>query len=376
MFAIGCAVGYGSPQTLTDSGLKLAPGTRGDAPTLRPTFMVFAPTVLDRVRASVQAKVAGASSLAQSIFNTALEAGYAEFEAGRIGAPPLWNALAFRKVQALIGGRVTVMISGSAPLSRDTQRFVQTVFACPVRQGYGLTETCSAGTVGAYSDNGWSAGRVLTSCKLKLLDWEEGGYRVADEKDPAIGMPRGEVLIGGPVVSNGYYQNASNPDPELTAKNASDFSVGPDGTRYFHTGDIGQVTPDGTLQIIDRKKDLVKLQMGEYVALSKVENAMKQVRASRLCAAGVLTWRLGSALTRPPACCAEQPGGELPVLRGEQQEQRGCAGGACGADAARLGRHRGPPRRRGLGRAVRRARGGKGGAGQRAGGVQGQAGGV
>jgi long-chain acyl-CoA synthetase len=270
MFAIGCAVGYGSPQTLTDTGLKLAPGCRGDAPTLRPTFMVFAPTVLDRVRSAVQAKVAKGSSLAQSLFGSAMAAGIKEFDAGRIGAPPLWNTLVFKKVQALIGGRVSVMISGSAPLSLDTQRFVQTAFNCPLRQGYGLTETCSAGTVGAFSDNGWSAGRVLTCCKLKLLDWDEGNYRVSDEHNPAIGMPRGEVLIGGPVVANGYYQDPENPDPELVAKNASDFSVDPvDGTRYFHTGDIGQVTADGTLQIIDRKKDLVKLQMGEYVALSK-----------------------------------------------------------------------------------------------------------
>ncbi len=277
MFAIGCAVGYGTPQTLTDSGLKLAPGTRGDAPTLRPTFMVFAPTVLDRVRAAVQAKIAAASPLAQSLFGTALKAGYAEFDAGRIGAPPLWNALLFRKVQALIGGRVKVMISGSAPLSADTQKFVQTCFNCPVRQGYGLTETCSAGTVAAYDDNTWSAGRVLASCKIKLLDWEEGNYRVSDEKDPAIGVPRGEVLVGGPVVSLGYYQDPSKPDPELDAKNKSDFSTDPvDGVRYFHTGDIGEMTPDGQLRIIDRKKDLVKLQMGEYVALSKVENAMKQ----------------------------------------------------------------------------------------------------
>jgi long-subunit acyl-CoA synthetase (AMP-forming) len=84
-----------------------------------------------------------------------LAAGSREFDAGRIGAPPLWNALVFKKVQALIGGRVSVMISGSAPLSADTQRFVQTAFNCPLRQGYGLTETCSAGTVG-----GASAGRA------------------------------------------------------------------------------------------------------------------------------------------------------------------------------------------------------------------------
>jgi long-subunit acyl-CoA synthetase (AMP-forming) len=214
MFAIGCCIGYGSPQTLTDSGLKLAAGVKGDAPTLKPTFMVFAPTVLDRVRAGVQAKVAAASPLSQTLFNAALAAGYAEFEAGRIGAPPLWNALVFRKIQALIGGRVKVMVSGSAPLSLDTQRFVQTAFNCPVRQGYGLTETCCAGTIGAFDDNTWSAGRVIVSCKIKLLDWDEGGYRVADEADPAIGMPRGEVLVGGPSVALGYFQDPEAPDAE------------------------------------------------------------------------------------------------------------------------------------------------------------------
>ena len=60
MLALGAAIGYGSPQTLTDTGLKLAPGTRGDAPTLKPTFMVFAPAVLDRVRQAVQAKFSAA----------------------------------------------------------------------------------------------------------------------------------------------------------------------------------------------------------------------------------------------------------------------------------------------------------------------------
>ena len=270
MFAIGCAVGYGSPQTLTDSGLKLAKGVRGDAPTLRPTFLVFAPTVLDRVRQTVEARMGAAKPLARALAGRALAAGFKDFDKGLIGAPPLWNAIVFKKVQKLIGGRVKLMVSGSAPLSAETQRFVQTCFNCPVRQGYGLTETCSAATVGAFDDNSWNVGRVLSSCKVKLRDWEEGNYRNADAEDKAIGMPRGEILIGGPVVAMGYYNDPASPDPEIAAKNESDFSTDADGTRYFHTGDIGQVTADGTLQIIDRKKDLVKLQMGEYVALSKV----------------------------------------------------------------------------------------------------------
>ena len=94
-------------------------------------------------------------------------------------------------------------------------------------------------------------------------------------------MPRGEVLVGGPCVALGYYQSETSPDAEIAEKNATDFITEPDGTRYFCTGDIGQFTSRGQLQIIDRKKDLVKLQMGEYVALSKVENAMKLVRARR-----------------------------------------------------------------------------------------------
>ncbi|CAN6439265.1 unnamed protein product [Victoria cruziana] len=46
------------------------------------------------------------------------------------------------------------------------------------------------------------------------------------------------------------------------------------GTRWFCTGDIGQVHPDGCLEIIDRKKDIVKLQHGEYVSLGKIEAAL------------------------------------------------------------------------------------------------------
>ena len=275
MLALGASIGYGSPQTLTDTGLKLAPGTRGDAPTLKPTFMVFAPAVLDRVRQAVQAKFAAAKPLLKRLINAGLAAGRKDFEAGKIGAPFLYNAIIFKKVQKLIGGRVRIMISGSAPLSRETQIFMQTCFRCPVRQGYGLTETGSCGTIAQFDDFSPTVGQVLTSVRVALRDWEEGGYRVRDKKNPAIGMPRGEILIGGPVVCQGYYTAAHMPDPELEAKNSTEFSI-INGVRYFHTGDVGQFTAEGQLMIIDRKKDLVKLQQGEYVALSKVENVLKQ----------------------------------------------------------------------------------------------------
>ena len=47
------------------------------------------------------------------------------------------------------------------------------------------------------------------------------------------------------------------------------------GKRWFRTGDVGELFEDGTLRIIDRKKDLVKLQLGEYVSLGKVESQLK-----------------------------------------------------------------------------------------------------
>merc|ERR1712150_153921 len=85
---------------------------------------------------------------------------------------------------------------------------------------------------------------------------------------------RGEVLIGGPSVSLGYLIDPDNPDESVQEKNKTDYSE-MDGVRFFHTGDVGQITPDGVLQIVDRKKDLFKGPQGEYVSLSKVESVLK-----------------------------------------------------------------------------------------------------
>ena len=85
----------------------------------------------------------------------------------------------------------------------------------------------------------------------------KGGYHRTDKPNP-----RGEILIGGDSVVIGYYKL-----PEQTQEA---FKVDEQGIRWFYTGDIGELLPNGTFKIIDRRKDLLKLQNGEYVSLGKV----------------------------------------------------------------------------------------------------------
>jgi len=273
----GVVCGYGNPHTLTPAGVKLKTGTcLGDAAALRPTIMVFAPAILDKVQVALHAKIGGSSPVVQTLFKWGLAAGESNWHKGVVGAPWYYNKIVFKKVQALLGGRVRMAATGSAPLAPQVQRFVQTAFNAPTRQGYGLTETCATSCIQMGNDNSSGVvGPPTTSCAIKLLDWAEGNYKNADEHDPAVGMRRGEVLIGGPTVCMGYLVDAASPDAEVVKKNAEDFSVDAQGVRWFHTGDIGAINKDGALMIIDRKKDLVKLQQGEYVALSKVESALK-----------------------------------------------------------------------------------------------------
>ena len=94
------------------------------------------------------------------------------------------------------------------------------------------------------------AGPPLQGVQIRLINWEEGNYRVTDEP-----RPRGEIVVGGGNVATGYYK--------LEEKTKEDFYTDKEGTRWFKTGDVGEIYEDGTLKIIDRKKDLVKLQYGE-----------------------------------------------------------------------------------------------------------------
>ncbi|CAG2116583.1 unnamed protein product [Medioppia subpectinata] len=176
---------------------------------------------------------------------------------------PLVNKLVCSKIQQQMGGRLKVMIVGGAPLNHTTQATIKAALNLTLIQGMDFDDL-SYGRVGI----------PLQGVKVKLVDWAEGGYHRSDEPNP-----RGEIVFGGDSIVMGYYKL-----PEQTQEA---FEVDERGVRWFHSGDIGEMFADGTFKIIDRRKDLIKLQNAEYVSLGKIEALMKSCQyVDNICVCG------------------------------------------------------------------------------------------
>lgn len=256
----GVSIGYSTPLTLIDTSSKISRGCKGDATVLRPTCMTTVPLILDRISKGINDKVNGETPFKKALFKFAYA--YKSKWIHRGYSTPLMDKIIFKKISKLMGGRVRLMISGGAPLSPDTHEQIKLCLCVDVIQGYGLTESTSSATVMDLYDLKYGrAGAPTTTIAIRLVNWEEGGYRITNKP-----YPQGEIILGGENISQGYYK--------LPGKTEEDF-FDEDGKRWFKTGDIGEMHSDGVLKIIDRKKDLVKLQAGEYVSLGKVESELK-----------------------------------------------------------------------------------------------------
>ncbi|NXN12924.1 ACSL1 ligase, partial [Indicator maculatus] len=177
----------------------------------------------------------------------------AELRSGIVRNNSFWDKIIFRKIQASLGGKVRLMITGAAPVSASVLTFLRAALGCQFYEGYGQTE-CTAGCSLSMPGD-WTAGHVgapMPCSIIKLVDVQEMNYLAAKGE--------GEVCVKGPSVFRGYLK-----DPEKTAE-----ALDKDG--WLHTGDIGKWLPNGTLKIIDRKKHIFKLAQGEYIAPEKIEN--------------------------------------------------------------------------------------------------------
>ncbi|MFJ1537193.1 AMP-dependent synthetase/ligase [Micromonospora chalcea] len=222
---------------------------------VRPTLMCGAPRVFEKVYNKAVTTAQGAGGAKAKIFAWGVAVGKEKVALEQAGKPvpaglrmkyALAEKLVFSKLQARLGGRMRVLVSGAAPLSKE----IATFFAAanlPISEGYGLTET-SAGAFVNPPDGLkiGSVGRAMGDLECRI------------DTD-------GEILMRGKPVMRGYHNL-----PEETAAAFTE-----DG--FFRTGDIGTLDDDGYLRITDRKKDLVKTSGGKYVAPSHIEGMFKAV---------------------------------------------------------------------------------------------------
>ena len=220
---------------------------------VHPDVMTVVPRLVEKVYAKIYDKGASAGGIKTKIFMWALGLveNYEPFGNQSFGwkiKHKIADAIVFKKWREGVGGNLTCMVSGSAALSPRLNRMFWGA-GIPILEGYGLTETSPVCTVNSMSKDGFGIGMVG-----KPIDGVE--VKIAED---------GEILIKGPNVMLGYYNN-----PGMTRDVMTE-----DG--YFKTGDIGELI-NGNLKITDRKKEIFKTSGGKYIAPQNMENDYKQSR--------------------------------------------------------------------------------------------------
>jgi long-chain acyl-CoA synthetase len=222
---------------------------------VRPTFMGAAPRIFEKAHARIVATGHGEGGIKAKIFDRAFDVGIKVSRARQAGHRPsalltaqhaVADRLVFSKIRERFGGRLRYFISGSAALNRDVAEWFDAA-GILILEGYGMTESSAATFVNRPSDYAFgTVGHPLPGTEVRIA---------AD----------GEVLIKGPGVMAGYHNQDAATAEALDA----------DG--WLHTGDIGELAPNGALRITDRKKDMFKTSNGKYVAPSAIDATFKGI---------------------------------------------------------------------------------------------------
>jgi len=221
-----------------------------DLGSFKPTFVLAVPRIFEKIYngAEARAEAAGKGNIFHKASETAIK--YSEgLDSGKIGLAlrlqhKVFDKLVYSKIRAGMGGAVEAAISGGAPLGARLGHFYRGA-GVRVLEGYGLTETTAGATLNlSQAQKVGSVGKPLPSTTVKIAD-------------------DGEILIKGPIVMRGYWQN--------DAANKEVFTE--DG--YFRSGDLGAIDSEGFLTITGRKKELIVTAGGKNVAPAVLEDRVR-----------------------------------------------------------------------------------------------------
>lgn len=221
-----------------------------DLASFKPTFVLAVPRIFEKIYNGAEAKADAAGK--GKIFHKAAEVAIAYSRAldSKKISPllklqhGLFDKLVYSKIRAGLGGRVEAAISGGAPLGERLGHFYRGA-GVRVLEGYGLTETTAGATLNLTSSHRvGSVGKPIPGTTIKIAE-------------------DGEVLIKGPIVMQGYWQN--------DAANKEVF----DANGYFKSGDLGKIDEEGYLSIVGRKKELIVTAGGKNVAPAVLEDRLR-----------------------------------------------------------------------------------------------------
>lgn len=218
-----------------------------------PTFYFAVPRIWEKFYSTLMLRMKDSTALEKLAFKLAMGAGskLAEY---RMNAqkPPLSvramfrvaDKLVLKNIKKSVGlDRVRYTLSGAAPISPDLLKFYFSL-GIDMREVYGQTESTATGTI-HYRDR----------MKFGTIGEAAPGLEVKLAED-------GEILIKGPTVFMGYFNN-----PEKTAETIVD--------GWLYTGDVGEIDEDGHFIIKDRKKDIIITAGGKNITPSEIENQLK-----------------------------------------------------------------------------------------------------
>jgi long-chain acyl-CoA synthetase len=221
-----------------------------DLQSFKPTFVLAVPRIFEKVYNGAEAKAEAAGK--GKIFRKAAEIAIAYSE--NIDAKKfnpmlsfkhaLFDKLVFSKIRTTLGGAVEAAISGGAPLGVRLGHFFRGA-GVTIYEGYGLTETTAGATL-----------NITGNLKIGTVGRPIPGTSVRIAED-------GEVLIKGPIVMRGYWQNDE--------ANSEVF----DNDRWFKSGDLGKLDEEGFLSIVGRKKELIVTAGGKNVAPAVLEDRLR-----------------------------------------------------------------------------------------------------
>jgi len=221
-----------------------------DLASFKPTFVLAVPRIFEKIYNGAEAKADAAGK--GKIFHKAAEVAIAYSKAldTKKISPllklqhGLFDKLVYSKIRAGLGGRVEAAISGGAPLGERLGHFYRGA-GVRVLEGYGLTETTAGATLNLTAAHRvGSVGKPIPGTTIKIAE-------------------DGEVLIKGPIVMQGYWQN--------DAANKEVF----DSNGYFKSGDLGKIDEEGYLSIVGRKKELIVTAGGKNVAPAVLEDRLR-----------------------------------------------------------------------------------------------------